>query len=86
MDRGKPEYGKQYALTGAPGTKCIMNGDTWAASEVRPDAKDVPEAVRNSQFGCRNCLWMCVECKQGSKYRPANYKGKPTCETYTYYD
>ncbi len=26
----RPEYGKQYALTGKTGDKCIMNGNTWA--------------------------------------------------------
>jgi len=30
----KPEPFKQYALTGGTGTKCIMNGNTWAESEV----------------------------------------------------
>ena len=33
-DKGQPEPGKQYALTGAPGTPCIANGNTWAESEV----------------------------------------------------
>ena len=32
MDKGKPEPGKQYALTGAG--KSIANGNTWAESEV----------------------------------------------------
>ena len=32
MDKGKPESGKQYALTGAG--KSIANGNTWAESEV----------------------------------------------------
>lgn len=30
----KPEYGKQYALTGKTGDKCIMNGDSWSDSLV----------------------------------------------------
>ena len=30
MDKGKPESGKQYALTGAG--KSIANGNTWAES------------------------------------------------------
>jgi len=34
MDKGKPESGKQYALTGAG--KSIANGNTWAESEVKP--------------------------------------------------
>jgi hypothetical protein len=30
-----PEYGHTYALTGAPGAKCIQNGNTWAESLVK---------------------------------------------------
>ena len=30
----KPEFGKQYALTGSTGSKCIANGNTWKESEV----------------------------------------------------
>jgi len=30
-----PEYGKQYALTGATGEKCIANGNSWKDSEVK---------------------------------------------------
>ena len=31
----KPEDGKVYALTGGPGTACILNGNTWKESEVK---------------------------------------------------
>jgi len=30
----KPEYGKQYALTGKTGDKCIANGNTWKESLI----------------------------------------------------
>jgi|TARA_R100001440_G_scaffold14440_1_gene24502 hypothetical protein len=30
----KPEEGKVYALTGARGTSCIANGNSWKESEV----------------------------------------------------
>ena len=33
--RDKPEAGKTYALTGARGTKCIANGNSWSESEVK---------------------------------------------------
>ena len=33
----KPEEGKVYALTGAKGTACILNGNTWKESEVNDD-------------------------------------------------
>ncbi len=33
----KPEEGKVYALTGAKGTACIANGNTWKESEVKDD-------------------------------------------------
>lgn len=32
--KDKPEPFKQYALTGGPGVKSIVNGNTWAESEV----------------------------------------------------
>lgn len=34
-DKGKPEPGKLYSLTGATGKKSIMNGNTWKESELR---------------------------------------------------
>ena len=33
----KPEPGKIYSLTGAPGTNCIANGNTWADSEFKEE-------------------------------------------------
>lgn len=33
----KPEAGKIYALTGAAGSRCIANGNSWAESEVQED-------------------------------------------------
>ena len=33
-NKDKPEAGKTYALTGARGTRCIANGNSWAESEV----------------------------------------------------
>tara|TARA_R100000900_G_scaffold4646_1_gene5674 strand:+ start:625 stop:852 length:228 start_codon:yes stop_codon:yes gene_type:complete len=35
----KPEAGKIYALTGAPGSKCIANGNTWKDSVVGDEVK-----------------------------------------------
>jgi hypothetical protein len=36
-EANKPEPGKVYALTGARGTRCIANGNTWKESEVKDD-------------------------------------------------
>ena len=44
----KPKAGKVYALTGAPGSRCIANGNTWAESEVT-DAD--PAAGRTDDCG-----------------------------------
>jgi len=33
-NKDRPEPGKQYALTGAPGSRCIANGYSWKDSEV----------------------------------------------------
>ena len=38
--RDKPEAGKTYALTGARGTKCIANGNSWSESEVKEKRYD----------------------------------------------
>ena len=35
-DKGKPEPGKQYALTGGTGEPNIAAGNTWKESEVNP--------------------------------------------------
>lgn len=32
-DKGKPEAGKMYSLTGGKGQPSIANGNTWAESE-----------------------------------------------------
>lgn len=44
------------------------------------------EVVKHSQFGCRNCLWNCVECVKGSKFVADIYDNRPTCKAYSYYD
>lgn len=33
-DKGRPEPGKVYSLTGGPDTPSIHRGDTWAESEA----------------------------------------------------
>jgi hypothetical protein len=41
-DKGKPEAGKIYALTGGKGTPSIAAGNTWAESEVTSEVTDEP--------------------------------------------
>ena len=43
-----------------------------------------PEKVRNSEFGCRNCLFACVECTKGSMY--AHSEDSVKCTSYAYCD
>ena len=39
----KPEPGKIYSLTGAPGVQCIANGNSWKDSEfIEPKPKKNP--------------------------------------------
>ena len=38
----KPQAGKIYSLTGAPGTNCIANGNSWADSEFKETKKTNP--------------------------------------------
>ena len=35
VDKGRPEYGKIYRLTGTREVKAISNGNTWKESEVQ---------------------------------------------------
>ena len=37
LEEDKPKEDKVYALTGAKGTACISNGNTWKESEVKDD-------------------------------------------------
>jgi len=37
VDKGKPEAGKIYALTGGPGTPSIAAGNTWEESLVKDE-------------------------------------------------
>jgi hypothetical protein len=46
----------------------------------------VPDAVKSSTFGCRNCLWSGSECTRGSLYQPHMADNVPSCKAYAYYD
>jgi len=47
----KPEPGKIYSLTGAPGTNCIANGNTWADSQVIEKTKTNPlDSMTNKEI------------------------------------
>jgi hypothetical protein len=55
--------------------------------DKNPNPVIVPDKVKSSEFGCRNCLWHCIECKQGSMYKPqTTLRGKFSCKGYAYYD
>ena len=54
--------------------------------DKNPNPVIVPDKVKSSTFGCTNCLWHSVECKQGSMYQPHTAQNKPSCKAYTYYD
>lgn len=73
--------------------KNMANGNTTfryddQGNKVLSEAKEVPEDVRLSEFGCRNCLYQGCECRNGSRYTPSDRRpdGHPTCEAYAYYD
>ena len=48
MDKGKPEAGKIYALTGGHDTPSIASGNTWAESEVK-DNGDLGAGTRQTE-------------------------------------
>lgn len=47
-------------------------------------------AVTNSEFGCKNCLYLGCECVCGSKFVPQitviDKKTIPSCRCYAYFD
>ncbi len=43
--------------------------------------------VKNSDYGCNNCLYYAIECNNASKFKPAiSHDNKPTCKGYAYCD
>lgn len=44
--KGAPEYGKQYALTGGADTPSIMRGYSWKKSEVKNDLLPSQEQLK----------------------------------------
>jgi hypothetical protein len=57
------------------------------------EKKQVPEEIKNSDFGCLNCLWSNAECTEGSLYNPIYNKSicpeipfVLRCGAYSYYD
>ena len=49
--KDKPEAGKIYSLTGAPGVACIANGNTWAESEYKEKPKKSDNEVLANSLG-----------------------------------
>lgn len=47
----KPEPGKIYSLTGAPGVPCIANGNTWAESEHKEKTEKSDNEKLANSFG-----------------------------------
>jgi len=46
-DKGRPEEGKVYALTGGAGRPSIANGNTWKESQMEPEETHDPEDLYN---------------------------------------
>lgn len=55
---------------------------------ITPERENqAPYDVKISDYGCKNCLYASIECKQGSPYKPHKaFNGLPSCEAYVYYD
>ena len=47
-DKGKPEPGKEYALTGGQGTPSNASADKWAESEIK-DKRDLGVGTRQTE-------------------------------------
>ena len=50
-DKGKPEAGKMYSLTGGKGQPSIANGNTWAESEISEEKIRQQQDPRHNQNG-----------------------------------
>ena len=50
VEEDKPEAGKTYALTGARGSRCIANGNSWAESEVKDPAAQDQDAEKDEEL------------------------------------
>lgn len=62
-----------------------MSNKTTTGAE--PQNPRPSETVRLHTFGCVNCLWVGIECQNGSRYRPQLMSPKQgPCAFYTYYD
>ena len=44
------------------------------------------DMVKNSIFGCCNCLYQGCECINRQRFVPDVYDNKPTCKAYCYFD
>jgi hypothetical protein len=68
----------------------VRNGVEKMTTDTRfiDDYNNPPriEEVKASSFGCRNCLWASIECKNYEKFQPEWKKKIPSCKAYTYYD
>ena len=62
-----------------------MDSNNKIGVEYNANPNPVPEKARSSDYGCRNCLWSCIECKSGSMYKAKSDKNVE-CSAYTYYD
>ncbi len=91
-DKGRPEPGKQYRLTGGTGTPAISNGNTWAESEVGGEA-DVTAKIKaridqyiqivdqyNLDYYARNKFTFesapKAEAEYGSRYAKIRHPGR----------
>jgi len=55
-DKGKPEAGKIYKLTGATGEACIASGNTWSESEAKVDYEAVAAEAAANRVAEKNKL------------------------------
>ena len=89
------EINQKVICNGYPGTITkVCDGVLSGMVEVRLnsgdvciDIKDLLVYVKNSEYGCRNCLYNSIECTNASNFNPSvSHDGKATCKGYTYYD
>jgi len=82
----KDAVGQQMGNASFDGERASARLSHTALVEKGMSIRNVPECVRFGEFGCVNCLWSCIECKGGSKYRPSDKHSGTSCENYCWND
>ena len=72
-----PKYGKVYRLTGASGTPCVANGNTWEESIVHDYDDDYDDDLHLNGGRCTDRA--CTHCRTCTRCKRDALPGATTC-------